>query len=386
MGRKKKEIRLKEPVRIREKKIAGGNISLYLDIYQKGLRKKETLKLYLVPEINAATKLQNANTRKLAEQIKAQRILDIQREGLVDWDKVKKSRMTLTKWMDDFVKYNAELSESSMKTKRNTHARIDQYLLHIGKPEFLLKDVDKEFCKGFITFLKTCTYNDGKKQLSTTTCRMFVNYFGSSLAKAVRDGLIEQNPFLLLEAKEKPQKRVAEREFLTIEEIKKVMNTPCRYELVKKAFLFSCFTGLRYSDMKALNWSEIHKAADGKTEYIDHIQVKTKDRVTIPLSEETKKWMPKREEGIDNIFHNLTITSTTVEVVLKEWMEAAGITKHITYHMSRHTCATLLLYYGADLYTVSKILGHTSIKTTQVYAKVADEMKRKAVSNIPEIK
>ena len=138
MGRKKKEIRLKEPVRIREKKIAGGNISLYLaggnislylDIYQKGLRKKETLKLYLVPEINAATKLQNANTRKLAEQIKAQRILDIQREGLVDWDKVKKSQMTLTKWMDDFVKYNAELSESSMKTKRNTHARIDQYLI-----------------------------------------------------------------------------------------------------------------------------------------------------------------------------------------------------------------------------------------------------------------
>lgn len=163
MGRKKKEIRLKEPVRIREKKIAGGNISLYLDIYQNGLRKKETLKLYLVPEVNTATKLQNANTRKLAEQIKAQRILDIQREGLVDWDKVKKSRMTLTKWMDDFVKYNAELSESSMKTKRNTHTRIDQYLLYIGKPEFLLKDVDKEFCKGFITFLKTCTYNDEPK-------------------------------------------------------------------------------------------------------------------------------------------------------------------------------------------------------------------------------
>ena len=103
---------------------------------------------------------------------------------------------------------------------------------------------------------------------------MFVNYFGSSLAKAVRDGLIEQNPFLLLEAKEKLQKRVAEREFLTIEEIKKVMNIPCRYELVKKAFLFSCFTGLRYSDMK-------------------------------------------------------------------EWMEAAGITKHITYH----TMSNNKIYY-----------------------------------------
>ena len=209
-----------------------------------------------------------------------------------------------------------------------------------------MKDVDKEFCKGFITFLKTCTYNDGKKQLSTTTCRMFVNYFGSSLAKAVRDGLIEQNPFLLLEAKEKPQKRVAEREFLTI----------------------------------ALNWSEIHKAADGKTEYIDHIQVKTKDRVTIPLSEETKKWMPKREEGIDNIFHNLTITSTTVEVVLKEWMEAAGITKHITYHCSRHTAATMLLTLGASIYVVSKILGHKSIKMTEIYAKIVDKKKLETVN------
>ena len=119
MGRKKKEIRLKEPVRIREKKIAGGNISLYLDIYQKGLRKKATLQLYLVPDINAATKLQNATPSKLAEQLKAQRILDIQREGLVDWDKVKKSRMTLTKWMDDFVKYNVEVSEYSMMTKSN---------------------------------------------------------------------------------------------------------------------------------------------------------------------------------------------------------------------------------------------------------------------------
>ena len=180
--------------------------------------------------------------------------------------------------------------------------------------------------------------------------------------------------------KGKPQKRQAEREFLTIEEVKKVMNTPCRYELVKKAFLFSCFTGLRYSDMKALNWSEIHKAADGKTEYIDHIQVKTKDRVTIPLSEETKKWMPERVKGIDNIFHNLKITSTTVEVALKEWMQAAGITKHITYHCSRHTAATMLLTLGASIYVVSKILGHKSVKMTEIYAKIVDKKKLETVN------
>lgn len=70
---------------------------------------------------------------------------------------------------------------------------------------------------------------------------------------------------------------------------------------------------------------------------------------------------------------------------LDKWAKAAGIEKHVTFHMSRHTCATLLLYFGADIYTVSKILGHTSIQTTQIYAKVADEMKRTAVNNIPTI-
>jgi integrase/recombinase XerD len=380
MGRKKKEIRLKEPVRIREKKIAGGNISLYLDIYQNGLRKKESLKLYIVPEVNAATKLQNANTRKLAEQIKAQRIIDIQKEGLVDWNRVKKTRMTLRQWLEQYASENGELSASSARAKRNMLARVNEYLIYIGKPDLTLKEVDKDFCKGFITFLKSCTFNCGKKTLSQTTCRIFVNRFGSALAKAVREGLIEHNPFLLLEAKEKPQKRVAEREFLTIEELKKVMATPCRYEIVKQAFLFSCFTGLRYSDMLSLKWSEIHKAADGVTEYIDHTQVKTKDRVTIPLSEETKKWMPKQKKGEDTVFHELKITSTTVEVVLAEWMEAAGINKHITYHCSRHTAATLLLTLGASIYVVSKILGHKSIKMTEVYAKIVDKTKVETVN------
>ena len=68
------------------------------------------------------------------------------------------------------------------------------------------------------------------------------------------------------------------REFLTIEELRALIAVPCRYDIVKKAFLFSCFTGLRYSDMMTLKWSEIHKAADGKTLYIEHQQVKTKTR------------------------------------------------------------------------------------------------------------
>ena len=238
------------------------------------------------------------------------------------------------------------------------------------------------FCKGFIAYLKTCTFNNGKKTLSATTCRIFVNRLTAALTKAVSEGLIDRNPFKLLDAKEKPQKNSAMREFLTIEELRQIMATPCRYEIVKQAFLFSCFTGLRYSDMKALLWSEIHKAADGKTLYIEHTQVKTKKSVTIPLSEEALKWMPKKKAGKEHVFYQLQITSTTVEVLLEEWMKEAGIQKHITYHCSRHTAATLLLTLGADLYTVSKILGHSSIKMTEVYAKIVDKKKEEAINLI----
>ena len=108
MGRKKKEIKLKETVRIREKKLSDGNISLYLDMYYKGIRKKEGLKLYILPETSPMIKMQNANTRKLAEQIKAQRILDIQNCGLVDWDSVKRSHITLKEWLVKFSQGDAE--------------------------------------------------------------------------------------------------------------------------------------------------------------------------------------------------------------------------------------------------------------------------------------
>ena len=375
MAKRKKEIKVKEPVRIREKVLGDGTISLYLDMYYRGNRKKEGLKLYIVPGNTPEIKQRNSNARKLAEQIKAQRILDIQKDGLVDWEKLKRSRTTLVSWLEHYASSEEQLSVSSTRSKKNAKARVEQYLASIGKPDMLLAEVDREFCRGFIAFLRTCKYDKGKKTISNTTARLMVNRIAAALNKAVVEGLIPSNPFKTLEAKEKPKKDSVAREFLTIEELKVLIKTPCRYEIVKKAFLFSCFTGLRYSDVKSLRWSEIHTAADGKTLYIEHDQVKTKSRVTIPLSDEALKWMPKREEGIDLVYHELRITATTVEVVLQEWMEDCQIDKHITYHCSRHTAATTLLTLGANLYVVSKLLGHSRIKMNEVYAKIVDQKK-----------
>lgn len=293
MAKRKKEIKVKEPVRIREKVLGDGTISLYLDMYYRGNRKKEGLKLYIVPGNTPEIKQRNSNARKLAEQIKAQRILDIQKDGLVDWEKLKRSRTTLVSWLEHYASSEEQLSASSTRSKKNAKARVEQYLASIGKPDMLLAEVDREFCRGFIAFLRTCKYNKGKKTISNTTARLMVNRIAAALNKAVVEGLIPSNPFKTLEAKEKPKKDSVAREFLTIEELKVLIKTPCRYEIVKKAFLFSCFTGLRYSDVKSLRWSEIHTAADGKTLYIEHDQVKTKSRVTIPLSDEAGRGHPR---------------------------------------------------------------------------------------------
>ena len=375
MAKTKKEIKVKEPVRIREKVLDGGTISLYLDMYHKGNRKKEGLKLYIIPETTPAAKLQNKNTRKLAEQIKAQRILDIQKDGLVDWEKLKKSRTTLLSWLEDFVTCDEKLSPSSVRPKRNAKDRVKEYLASIGKPDLLLSEVDKEFCRGFVAFLRTCKIYKGKKTMSDTTARLLMYRIIEAMNKAVVEGLIPSNPFKALDSKEKPKIRTARREFLTVEELKVLIKTPCRYDIVKKAFLFSCFTGLRYSDMKSLRWSEIHTTADGKARYIEHRQVKTKKTVTIPLSDEALRWMPEQQEGIDQVFYELKISPGTVEDVLKEWMKDCKSDKHITYHCSRHTAATTLLTLGANLYVVSKLLGHSSIQMTEVYAKIVDQKK-----------
>ncbi len=375
MAKRKKEIKVKEPVRIREKVLGDGTISLYLDMYHKGNRKKEGLKLYIIPETTPAAKLQNKNTRKLAEQVKAQRILDIQKDGLVDWEKLKKSRTTLVSWLEDFVTCEEQLSPSGVISKRNAKVRVEEYLTSIGKPDLLLSDVDREFCRGFVAFLRTCKSHRGKGTISDTTARLLMSRVAAAMNKAVVEGLIPSNPFRALEAKEKPKFAASRREFLTVEELKVLINTPCRCDIVKRAFLFSCFTGLRYSDMKSLLWSEVHTAADGKTQYIEHRQVKTKKTVTIPLSEEALRWMPPQEEGKDKVFHGLKVSTSTVEAVLKEWMKDCKIDKHITYHCSRHTAATTLLTLGANLYVVSKLMGHSSIQMTEVYAKIVDQKK-----------
>ena len=175
---------------------------------------------------------------------------------------------------------------------------------------------------------------------------------------------------------------------LALEEIRKLSNTSCANDQVKSAFLFSCFTGLRYSDVDALTWDNIR---DG---YIEFSQKKTGDAERLPLSDEARRILKRQEAAkpspnLHRTFPENAVffmpKQSVVDKQLKKWAKDAGITKTISFHKSRHTFATLALSSGVDLYTTSKLLGHRNIQTTQIYAKVVDEKKKQAVAMLPTL-
>ena len=176
-----------------------------------------------------------------------------------------------------------------------------------------------------------------------------------------------------------------------MDELKLLVKTKCRYDLLKRAFLFSCLSGLRWSDVSKLLWSEVQeyrytdKDGNKKTGWrIVFHQQKTKGLQYLDISEQAREYLGEIGKPDERVFMGLEY-GTYYNTELKLWVMAAGISKHITFHCARHTNAVLMLSKGATLYTVQKRLGHSQISTTQIYAKMADEQQREAANLIPDI-
>jgi integrase len=383
MAKPKKVIKVKEPVRIREKVMKDGGKSLYLDIYDNGVRKYEFLKLYIVPETSPICKMQNNQTRKLAEQIKAQRILALQSHGIKKWDKVRGSSLRLLDWLMKYENDSLGVTESTLKGRRDMRVKVQAFLEKEGREAMTMIEVDTDFCKDFLKFLRTAKHGvckDGKTVISASTMHHHQAVLNGALNTAVREGIIDANPLKMLSRKEKFPAKEKEREFLTIEEVHKLIDTPCPNDNVKLAFLLSCFTGLRLSDVRALKWRDVQKTPDGSAQFIRIRMQKTQNLVNVPLSQEALRCMPPRE--LDEPMFVLPAGTSNICLILDKWVKAAGIDKHITYHCSRHSFATMLLTLNADIYTVSKLLGHGNINTTQIYAKIVDQKKVDTVNLI----
>ena len=385
MARHKKSIKLKEPVRLRERKLGDGNNSLYLDIYYKGTRKYEFLKLYLLPETTPIIKVQNEKTRKIAEQIKAERVLALQSHGIGNWNTIKRASTPLSHWLMEYEGMTLGVKKSTLNGRRKMRTKVCAFLEESNRTAIALDEVDRDFCRELIKWLmetpdqRYSNTKDNTSRVSVNTVHDYLAIFSSAMNKAVKEELIPANPVKSLDAKERPQPKEGNKEYLTIDEIKKLADTPCGSPVVKTAFLFACFTGLRISDIRKLTNKDILLSSDGKTRFIYTEMVKTGGTVTVPLSAEALKWLPTSEEDNKPLFF-LPKDPSTIGYHLNRWVAAAGVTKHITFHCARHTFGTLMLTLGADIYTTSKLMGHSNVKITETYAKIVDQKRVDAIN------
>lgn len=386
MGRPKKTLKAKEPIRIRERKLADGNRSLYLDMYSRGVRKVESLGLYIVPEKTPFDKVHNEHAWQMAQKIKSERILALQTYGIGQWEKIQQSFTPLTKFLEEYEQEQSGISASTIRGRKYMRLRIEQYLREIGRLQMSIMEVDVEFCRGFIKFLrmsKNKRLKEAERNISNCSGLQTQTIFAGALNKALRDGIIEKNPMKQLSAKERFHQQESTREYLTIDELKSMIAIPCGDEALKNAFLFSCFTGLRISDVRSLTWGKVLVFPNGNGQYLRVKMQKTQNYVNIPLSKDALKYMRQTDRPDEPIFRISPATSVITQR-LQAWADNANVNKRISYHVSRHTFAMMLLTVGVDIYTVSKLLGHTNISTTQIYAKIIDKKKVDAISKVDD--
>lgn len=354
----------------------GDKISLYLDYYHQGKRQYEYLQLYLfvVPEkgkLPKSKKEENQKILALAESIRSKRHLELQ-NGLYDFQDQGKLK-------GSFIKYMELLAEKRKDSKGN-YDNWDSSLKHLCKyaPNGVsFAQLNKQWLEGFKDYLLKQAKTPGKQPLSQNSACSYYNKVRATVKQAYKEGIIRRNP---ADETDGIKAGEPEREFLTLDELQSVADKECEIPVMKQAFLFSALTGLRWSDINKMTWAEVQHSKE-LGHYIRFRQKKTKGIETQPMSDQAYDLLGERKNPEDRVFEALRY-SAWHNLKLQQWMMKAGISKTITFHCARHTYATLQLTLGTDIYTVSKLLGHKDLKTTQIYAKIIDNKKKEAAHRI----
>jgi len=338
---------------------------LLLDIYQSGIRKREMLPLHLTGDNKTDKEI-----LRTAEEIRLQKELQAVRGeyGLIDYIGAKK---TLYSYIEELAK---------TRDKKDRTAKVLKYLKQYpGGEAIQLKQITSNWIELFKDYLLKLS------GLSRNTAARYMTAISFALNKAVRDNLILKNPSHFTKAISTEEKIY---DVLTLDEIQRLYNTSVNSELgqeVKKAFIFSCFTGLRISDLKTLKWENIEHR--GNKIYLIKVQVKTKKRVGAELNKTAYEVINDNNlhNRNDYVFPLINSTNTNTNQYLKQWGEKAGIDKNIGWHTARRSFATLLLGSGAGIYTIKEALKHSKVTTTQKYAQITDDAVNEAINALPEI-
>ena len=355
----------KEIVIVRYRQLKGRK-SVMLEYNHGNIRERKSLGLYLLDGNTAAIRARNAETMRLVEAVKSRTIQDIL-EGKTGIRIGKSSGRRLSQVYDELL---------STKTLSRSTRRLYIFSCQILKDSNLdvpIEDITESILQKLFNAFKN------KKGLHNNSAAQYSNKLIAVLNYAVRKKYIAKPDLTDISI---PRNIPAQRTFLTADELK-AFATASGYNGkgfdTKEAFIFSCLTGLRISDIRTLRRSDIQ----GNQFRKNMIKIKNKV-IDITISHIAAEWM-SRAKGTPELVFQLPTSQYQTNKVVRIVAEKAGITKHISFHTARHTFATLLLNKGADIYTVSKLLGHSNLKTTEIYAKLLDESKRKAVALLDDI-
>lgn len=363
-------------VHIRKKTLTKGRQSVYLD-FSPPLRNPKTGKpqryeyldifLFSKPS-NVWERNHNSETNELIENIRANRLLDIQNRkyGFVS----NRDRSS------SFVDFFQEFISNKTRSECDNNAMSYRYFVAFAGHDLIFNDLDEFMCDDYKNFMLSGPgISRHGRPISRNTAASYFAKFRNALKRACRQGLLTVD----LHSQVDPIKlKETHREQLELDEFQLLVDTPSKSELIKSAAVCSGLTGLRFSDIQTLCWSEV-RGTSGRY-HLQFTQEKTEGAEILPISDQAVEVMGERGEPNERVFPGLAYSS--MRECFKVWLNDAGIVKNITFHSFRHTYATLQLEFGTELLTVSKMLGHKSLKTTLIYTKVKDKMKIEAAGRI----
>ncbi|WP_439882153.1 tyrosine-type recombinase/integrase [Pontibacter sp. MBLB2868] len=363
-------------VKLRARLLPAGGESLYLDYNENGKRKYDFLGLHLMASPKTSKdRLQNKDNKLLAERIRSERELQLSKNSMIVKASVQRRA--------DFIAYLDEFTDTyPKKDKRVIVAMAGKFKKFVGEPDQLrFSEVTVRLCGRFRDHLE--------QQYKGETPYNYFKKLKKVLKQAVKEGLIPVNP---AEEIENRKTEGIKKEVLTVEEIQTMADHECYLPEVKRAFLFSCVTGLRFCDVEALEWSSIAGTVMRvKQQKTNKDVVVNLNSTAIKLLGERPKPVVKEKKGkvsipkpvVQKVF--TLPSSNTCGKHLQNWADKAEIGKKVTWHCARHSFGTNLLISGADIRSVSGLLGHSSLVETQKYVRLVESLKERAVENLPEI-
>ena len=369
-----------------QRKLKDGRISLSIEFYRgseitddgkrKHLRNFENLDTYLIIDPKTAKeKKENKEALEFAENVIAIRKAEYA-QGRFELKNTAKAKRVFLNFFADLAEEKRTLDSSN---NYGNWFSTYQHLKKVVPKNLTFEEIDEFFIKKVRKYFEKDAISKSDLPLSQSSKYSYFNKFKAALRYAFDNGCLTINYAAKIKSFEQAE---SQREYLIFDELQRLAKAECKYPVLKKAFLFSCLSGLRWSDINSLIWKEVRD--EGDISRVNFRQEKTEGVEYLYISKQARELLGERQDPQERVFKGLKYGMTYNTEIIR-WCNRAAVPKHITFHSARHTNAVLLLENGADIYTVSKRLGHRELRTTQIYAKIVDSKMKEAAEIIPEL-